>query len=239
MSYTKRNRGKEASDDRLFGTTIMHNKLKEAATDMCYLLTKGYAEKSAVQLVGHRYRLNSRQIKVLQGMSASKQAIDIRQKRAISPNDLNNKIVIIDGFNLLIILESALSGAYLFKGLDGYYRDISSVHGTYKRVQKTEEALILIGKILGNLQIKKALWYFDSPVSNSGRLKALLYEIAIKYNFAWDIYLDHNPDKIIATSEHIAISADAWILNQVKHNCNLGAYLIENYITDPLIVFSS
>jgi len=57
---TTRNRGKEGSDDKLFGTSKMQQQIKEALQDMSYLLSRDYAEKSAVQLVGNRYRLNVR-----------------------------------------------------------------------------------------------------------------------------------------------------------------------------------
>lgn len=56
-----KNRGKEASDDALFGTEKMQSKLKEAITDMHYFLSRGYGEKSTLALVGNRYRLNARQ----------------------------------------------------------------------------------------------------------------------------------------------------------------------------------
>ncbi len=235
---TTRNRGKEASDDRLFGAETMQQKLKDATKDMHYLLTRGFAEKSSVQLVGNRYKLNARQQRALQGMSASEQQIVLRCNRALPPDQLKNEIIAIDGFNLLIILESALSGGYLFKGLDGYYRDLSGVHGTYKRVQKTEEALLLIGNTLKELNIDYAHWYFDAPVSNSGRLKTLLREIGEKYNFHWQIHLVNNPDKVLAQSEYILVSSDAWVLDRAQKNFNLAAYLIEQRIKPDNVVFA-
>lgn len=233
---TTRNRGKEGSDDRLFGDPKMQEKLKNAAADMCYLLTRGYAEKSSVQIVGNRYRLNVRQQKALQGMCAGDQYVELRKNKEVQPSDINGKTLIIDGFNLLIILESALSGAYLFKGVDDCYRDVSSVHGTYKRVQKTEEALLLIGRTLQELQVVHVHWVFDQPVSNSGRLKTILRELAEQEGFPWEISLAHNPDKVIAASEHIAVSSDAWILNEVEQWFNLTGFIIENYITNALVV---
>ena len=56
-----KNRGKETSDDVLFGTLKVQVKLKKAVADMHYLLNRGYSEKSALVLVGNHYRLNSRQ----------------------------------------------------------------------------------------------------------------------------------------------------------------------------------
>ncbi|WP_299221494.1 DUF434 domain-containing protein [uncultured Aquimarina sp.] len=231
-----RNRGKEASDDRLFGDPKMQEKLKEAAKDMCYLLSRGFAEKSSLQLVGNRYRLNARQQRALQGISASEQKILLRGERSITPDNLKDKTIAIDGFNLLIIMESAISGAYVFKGLDGYYRDVSGVHGTYKRVQKTEETLLLIGNTLNELGAIAVDWYFDAPVSNSGRLKTMLRELAEQYQFPWNIYLENNPDKVLADSDHIVVSSDAWVLDRALQSFNLGAYLIENNISKASVV---
>ena len=73
------------------------------------------------------------------------------------------------------MLESVLSGAYVFKGRDSIYRDISSVHSTYKRVEKTEEAICLVGTVLKEMNVKKVKWYLDEPISNSGRLKTRLF----------------------------------------------------------------
>lgn len=231
-----RNRGKEASDDRLFGDPKMQEKLKEAAKDLSYLISRGFAEKSSLQLVGNRYRLNARQQKALLGMSASPQQVLLRKERSLQPNQLKDTTIAIDGFNLLIILETVMSGGYVFKGLDGYYRDVSGVHGTYKRVRKTEEALHLIGTTLIKLGVHSINWYFDSPVSNSGRLKTLLGKVATQYGFPWKIILDNNPDKVLADSDHIVISSDAWVLDRAKQNFNMAAYLIEKYIPNTSIV---
>ncbi len=233
-----RNRGKEGSDDRLFGDPKMQQKLKEAAKDMSYLLSRGFAEKSAVQLVGNRYKLNARQQKALQGMSASTPQVQLRKKHTVSPIDLKDQTVAIDGFNLLIILENALSGAYIFKGLDGYYRDVSGVHGTYKRVQKTEEAVLMIGKTLTQLEVTSVYWYFDAPVSNSGRLKTILRELSGQQGYPWFIDLVNNPDTVLAKSDHIVVSSDGWILDRAQKNFNLGGYLIENHISKPNIIFA-
>lgn len=235
---TTRNRGKEASDDRLFGDILMQEKIKEAAKDMLYLLSRGYAEKSSIQLVGNRYALNARQQKVLQGMSCSEQQMVSRREHAIVPNELLGQTIAIDGFNLLIILESALSGAFIFKGLDGYYRDVSSVHGTYKRVQKTEEAILIVGNALRDLGVEHVHWYFDAPVSNSGKLKTILRELAERHLFSWKIDLVNNPDKVLADAHQIVVSSDGWILDRAQRNINLAEYLIENYIKETNIVFA-
>lgn len=235
---TLKNRGKAGRDDAFFGTKAQQNTIKIALEDMCYLLTRGYAEKSALSLVGNRYRLSARQQKAIRGMSASTDQIHQRIAKDIGVSILKGKHIAIDGFNLLIILESALSGAYVFKGLDTCYRDLSSVHGTYKRIQHTETAIELIGKVLEKAEVASVLWLFDKPVSNSGRLKQLLLELAARNNYNWTIHLEYAPDKLLAESDAVVVTSDAWILDRVAQWCNLAKHIIENYVPQCNIIQS-
>jgi hypothetical protein len=231
----QRNRGKNSNDDYLFGSELIQQKLKEAIVDIHYLRSRGYAEKSSLQLVGNKHRLNLRQQQAVRGMSASQQQIERRKSHEIRFDHLNTETIIVDGFNLLIILESALSGAYVFKGLDETYRDLSGVHGTYKRVQQTEIALLLVGNLLKSNHV---IWVFDKPVSNSGKLKTMLRETAEQHGFNWDIILENNPDKVLAESDHIVVSSDAWVLDHAERWLNLGAHIIENHVFEATIILS-
>lgn len=232
---TTRNRGKQSSDDKWFALK-WHPILKEAVNDLCYLLTRGYAENFSLQIVGNRYKLNKRQRNAVLRISCSNQGILARNQSKCDELELIDKIIEIDGFNLLILLESSLSGAYIFKGRDGLYRDISSVHGSYKRVLKTEKAILLVGNKLKNMKVKSVKWYLDQPVSNSGRLKTRLLEISRENDFNWEVELVFNPDKVLATSRNIIITADGWILENAYKWYNLSASLIEDFIKEVNVI---
>ncbi|GAA3748560.1 DUF434 domain-containing protein [Flavobacterium ginsengisoli] len=221
-----KNRGKEASDDDLFGTEKIQFKLKEAVTDLSYFLSRGYGEKATLALVGNRYRLNSRQQQAVRGMSASQSQIEDRKSKEIQSQDLEGKEIAIDGFNALILLESILSNAYVFRGQDGFIRDLSSVHGTYKRVKQTSQAIEIIADFYKKEKIKTIYWFFDKPVSNSGRLKKMIEEIALENQYDWQVELVYNPDKVIAESNWIAVTSDAWILDNASANFNLMKYML-------------
>lgn len=232
-----RNRGKHANDDKLFNEKWQVI-FKEAVKDLSYLLSRNYGSKAAVQIVGNQYRMNARQQKALLRMSASETAILHRQSTCVNVELLKNKTILIDGFNLLILLENALSNAYIFKGQDAAYRDISSIHGSYKRVIQTEKAIILVGELLQKLEIEKAIWYFDSPVSNSGKMKTNLYEIATKFGFNWEIHLDNNPDKVLVESDEIVVTSDAWILDNCKHWFNFAEIFLKQSGNENLIIYA-
>ena len=221
-----RNRGKNTGDDTLFGSEKQISKLRLAVEDMQYLLSREYPEKAASDLVGNRYRLKTRQIQALRGASASIQQLDNRQLKHVDISDLKDQTVYLDGFNVLILMESLLSEAYIFEGLDGCIRDLSGVHGTYKRVNQTQRAIELVAAFYQKNHIQKLVWIFDKPVSNSGRIKQIVLEFAEQKGLHWEADLEFNPDKFLAESSDIIISSDAWILDHCKGWFNLIAYLI-------------
>ncbi|QIY91023.1 DUF434 domain-containing protein [Chryseobacterium gallinarum] len=222
-----RNRGKNTGDDTLFASEKQISKLKSAVQDMQYLLTRGYPEKASAELAGNRYRFKSRQIQALRGASASEMQIQNRKLKRLEAADLKEKNVYLDGFNVLILLESLFSGAYIFEGADGCFRDLSGVHGTYKRVNQTMSAMDAVALFFRKNQLKKLVWIFDQPVSNSGRIKQLILDFAVENNLNWEAELQYNPDKFLAESSEIIISSDAWILDHCKKWFNLIGYLIE------------
>ncbi|KAA2217640.1 DUF434 domain-containing protein [Chryseobacterium sediminis] len=226
MSMNNRNRGKNTGDDTLFGSEKQISKLKLGVEDMRYLLTREYPEKAASELVGNRYRLKTRQIQALRGASASDSQLYNRGLKHVETSDLKGKTVYLDGFNVLILLESLLSEAYIFEGLDGCFRDLSGVHGTYKRVNQTLRAVELVAAFYRKNQLNKLVWIFDKPVSNSGRIKQIILEFAEQHQLNWEGDLQYNPDKFLAESSEIVISSDAWILDHCKEWFNLIGYLI-------------
>jgi hypothetical protein len=217
-----------SGDDVLFGPPQVRARLTEALTDMHYLLSRDYPVRSSLALVGNRHRLRARQLLALQGMACSEGDRQLRQQKEITAQQLAGKTVFLDGFNILILLETLLSGGFVFKGLDGCYRDISSIHGTYKKVRQTEEALVRVGDTLRDLGVEKVIWIFDAPVSNSGRMKALCYELAEARGYSWEIYLENAPDKYLVEGARVVCSSDAWVLNACVSWFNLTGYILNS-----------
>ncbi|WP_130733906.1 DUF434 domain-containing protein [Flavobacterium sp. J27] len=233
------NRGKEAKDDFFFETLKFRIAIHEATKDMHYLLTRGYSEKNALSLVGNRYKLASRQQKAVQGMSASNKQVMLRKKNEIQYEGLACKKLVIDGFNLLILLESALSNAYIFKGLDGCYRDLSSVHRNYKMVNQTEQAINLVFNFFKESKLYNIQWIFDKQVSNSGRIKAKIEAVAVFNNLNWSVFLEDNADKTLIERDAIVVSSDKIVLDHAKLWFNLAGYLIEQKLTSKVIFNSN
>ena len=236
MSSKQRHRGQHANDVKIFSNEWIPV-LNEAVKDLSYLVSRGYSDSNhTVKLVGDRYRLTQRQRKAVYRAYCSDVAMVDRKAKGILPKELAGKSVAIDGYNLLITVESALSGGIVIECRDGTYRDIASVHGTYRKVEETLPAIHLIGDTLQKLAVAHVDIFLDRPVSNSGRLKNLMYEIANEKNFPWEIQLVNNPDRtIVQIADIVVVSSDGWVLDHSKQWVNLHRYIVDSIPSATLL----
>lgn len=221
LADSRKHRGPHPKDHQLFSARQIPF-LRQAVADLSLLQTKGYAEKASLKLVGDRFRLTARQRLAVLRCAASDEAVELRRKKEVPVASLKDQPVAIDGFNLIITLESAFSGAYLFVGRDGCYKDLSGIHGNYRKVEETTNAILLASQKLQEWNAGKVTWYLDRPVSNSGRLKAIITEMASGHLCDWEVVLLQNPDRDLTASNQVVITSDSNILNQSKRWFNFA-----------------
>ena len=166
-------RGPHPQDAKLFAPSAVKN-IQAAVVDYSLLLSRGYAGKSTLKLVGDRFSLACRQRMAVMRSACSDEQLVIRRKHEVEVTDLTDNQIAIDGYNILITIEAALSGAIVLKGRDGCFRDLASIHGTYRKGTETIPAIQLKGDFLSRINVGGAVWYLDRPVSNSGRLKKII-----------------------------------------------------------------
>jgi hypothetical protein len=228
-------RGPHPDDAKLFAPAAIAN-LKLALADFSLLLTKGYAGKSALKLVGDKFSLTERQRLAIMRSACSDQQLVSRRGREVKVADPGGQAIVIDGYNVLITIEAAMSGACVFKGRDGCFRDLASIHGTYRKVTETIPAVQLIGEFLKEHNAGNCLWLLDSPVSNSGRLKTLIGELARKNEWEWDIELLPSPDAKLIKTELTAASSDSVVLDACKRWVNLARAIIEEKLPEARLI---
>jgi len=235
MPDKRTHRGPHPDDAKLFAESEVPA-LRTALADFSLLLTKGYAEKSALKLVGDRFSLTERQRLAVMRGACSDQQLTSRNQRRVEMDALAGQALAIDGYNVLITIEAAMSGGVIFKGRDGCYRDLASIHGTYRKVTETIPAVELIGRFLKEIGVTNVFWLLDSPVSNSGRLKTLIRELAERNCWGWEIRLSISPDAELRKTELIVVSSDSVVLDACKRWTNLAAEIIKQNIPSVTVI---
>lgn len=214
----------------------MWSRLRRATDDLCWLLNRGYAARSALELVGNRYELSVRQRSAVARCACSDEAAQDRARREVHASELKGQELWIDGLNVLTGLEVALSGGVTLIGRDACCRDVAGIHRQYRRVEETIPSLRLIGTVTTAWGVTRCRWWLDKPVSNSGRLKSVILELAAEAGWDWDAELVFSPDAILSKTEQIVASSDSIILDRCRGWLNLVRVLVTEQIPNARIV---
>ncbi|SCJ90008.1 Protein of uncharacterised function (DUF434) [uncultured Clostridium sp.] len=227
-------RGFDLNDIRWFSEKEII-RLRKAHDEIKWLLDRNYKLESIINFVGSRYQFSTRQRDSLKRATSGSENEIIRKSKELSINEIAHKTLNIDGFNLIINLEVALSGGTLIIGDDGLIRDLAGLRGTYRLIDKTDIALDYMFKFLTSIHVETINFYLDSPVSNSGSLKLRILEYAEKYNLKTNVELVNNADVILEKLSNV-ITSDATILDKCSSYFNLSKNIIDEYIKDARII---
>lgn len=235
MPDKRQHRGPHPQDEQLFDPES-EARLREATQDLNWLLTRHYPTASALELVGDRHRLNARQRLAVSRCACGEHVFLRRKQHEVSIRQLEHRELWIDGYNVLTSIEAALSGGLILHARDGCYRDMASMHGSYRKVAETIPAIVILGALLSQWGVVSCRWLLEEPVSNSGRLKTLLSELSIQHGWNWSVELVRNPDPLLIRSDQIVASADSQILDGAQRWFNLARVTIDIRVGDAWIL---
>jgi len=235
VQRTSRHRGADPEDERSFGASRLPT-LRQATSDLCWLLDHGYGIASATELVGDRYHLTRRQRIAIARCACSGEAKERRDGHCVAPPQLRGQELRLDGLNVLTAVETALGGGVILIGRDGCCRDVAGIYSHYHKVEETVPALRAIGQLASQWAVTKCHWWLDSPVDNSGRLKGILHEVATEAGWPWQVELVTNPDRILSATDQIVSSSDHAILDRCQRWFNLARQVIAKHVPQARIV---
>lgn len=227
-------RGFDVEDHNWFSEDAVA-RLRVAQEEVEWLINRGYKADVALDFVAGHYQFTARQrIALLRG-TASEVQIQNRKNKLLPISSAWEDVLYIDGFNLIINMEVALSGSVTILGRDGVIRDLAGLRGTYRIIDKTDRALELIGITLQELHVPHVKFFLDSPVSNSGRLKGKILEWSERWKTQVEVELVPNADPILSRL-HRVVTGDSVILDECLSWFNLLRFIIENKIKDAWVV---
>jgi hypothetical protein len=237
MPDRRTHRGPHPEDARLFELAAWP-RLCAAAGDFCWLLSRGYPHDSGLKLVGDRYDLVARQRTALGRCCCSDAEAARRRNSRVGAELLPGAALWLDGYNVLTTIEAALAGGAILAARDDAYRDMASMHGSYRKVTETLPALELLGRVIAAYRVAECRWFLDRPVSNSGRLKGIIEELAADRGWPWQVELAADPDAVLADPgpDVVVATADSAILDRCPAWFNLAREVVARHIPTAWVV---
>jgi hypothetical protein len=143
--------------------------------------------------------------------------------------------VLIDGLNVVISLEVALSGGVLLHGADDTLRDIAGLRGSYHLVAETDPAIELVARTLRAAGVQHARVLIDAPVSNSGRLRSRFEALAPRFGCGVEVELVADPDRLLSRGKNV-VSSDSVVLDRAGSWVNLVREIVSEEVRDAWVV---
>ena len=222
---------KTKSDDVL-KTAQLH----EAAIDFRYLLNRVYPRKASLELVGNHYQLSFDERHLLHRGVFSHSDARKRLGKKVSLQKISGQELAIDGYNVVITIEAALSGRPLIFGDDGFLRDISGLSGNFRRTRRTEESLRLIYALLKERKPRRTTFLFDAPISKSGRLAQEVRRDLQEMDIPGDAEAVRVPEDILIGFPGIVATSDTAIIDQSARIVDLAGFLIRQKVPSASIL---
>jgi hypothetical protein len=103
-------------------------------------------------------------------------------------------------------------------------------------VAETKPAIEAAGRVLAAAGASRGIWVFDRPVSNSGRVAAIVRDVAQEHAWAWEAEVADAADALLASSKAVIATADSSVLDRAGHWFNLARPVVEREVPDAWIV---
>ena len=177
---------------------------------------------------GH-YLLDQSQRNYLARKVSSDHTARRRRSRLLVFEDLKGETILVDGYNLLITLESLLYHSdTVLESDDGVLRDIQAVFGKYRPHEDTLIVLDTLMDFLKQAEIKEVHFFYDRPVSRSGELAQLTRAVLRKHHLPGEANTTSNVDRELANSgDEVVATSDGPLMDRVKRVVDLPG-LIRN-----------
>ncbi len=212
---------------------MLSQDMKKAVHDLRYLLNRDYPRDSAVEFVSNHYELELDKRHLLTRCVFSKEEVQSHRLKLVESSEIEDRSVGVDGYNVLITVESILSGDGVIRCDDGIVRDLQAIFGSYKMNELTEEAIKIILKLLDEMNPGEVFLFFDKQVSKSGELAGFTRRELKKQDLSGDAQTVEGVDKTVWEHE-VSASSDRIIIERSERVLDIPMELLgkrnENYL---------
>ncbi|WP_297074054.1 DUF434 domain-containing protein [Thermococcus sp.] len=195
--------------------------LVEAYRDLKYLLNRGYRKSVALNFVSNHYQLGKKERHLLARCVFSDSWVEEVKRKLLRPHEVRGRVLAIDGFNVLITLESLLAGKAILCE-DSLVRDLA-YRGKYRPHEETEHNLKLIVSALAELSPQKAVLFYGKNNPGSGVVKAITERFLRELEVPAEVRLVRSPDYELKAFETVA-TADVGVIEKVEHVFDLSRF---------------
>ncbi|MDD3042141.1 MAG: DUF434 domain-containing protein [Methanosarcinaceae archaeon] len=152
----------------------LREKLLKPAADIRSILRWGYPKFATIRFVADHAGLDARERQILTRVVLPPDKTVSRAKKKLDCERIGGKPLLIDGYNVLLSVDSLLKGESMWLCDDSFIRDTRFYFGKAKHAGGMEEALEELLSFLNETGPKSVTFLLDSQISRSGELAGII-----------------------------------------------------------------
>jgi hypothetical protein len=221
----------------------LRENLLKPARDIRSLLLWGYPKFSTINFVADHSRLSVEERYILTRVIMPPDKIVSRINKRVACKYIRDKDLLLDGYNVLLSVDSLLKKEPLWLCDDGYIRDTRYYFSKTKQAEDIEEPLDLLLKFLSEAHPKSAIFLLDAQISRSGELAGLIRRKMKEWEIPGEARTSKTADLELKTEgrdpekDLIVVTSDGIVIDSVLRALDLPACLMEKLGIEPVRLY--
>lgn len=226
-----------------FSVPDLREKLLKPARDIRSLLRWGYPKFATISFVATHFQLSAEERYILTRVIMPPDRVTSRINKKIACTGIQDRELLIDGYNVLLSVDSLLKNEPMWFCDDGYIRDTRYYFSKSKQVEDIEESFNLILKFLSEARPKSAVFLLDAQISRSGELAGLIRRALNEYGIQGTARTSKTADFELKaeggdTEKSLVVAtSDGIVIDSVLQVIDIPACLMEEMGIEPIRLF--
>ena len=190
--------------------------MRLALEEVRYLLDRGYPSGPAIRFVSDHRRLPREDRFVLARVAVPSDLAASRRRKRVPVCELEGRTIAVDGYNVLITVESLLSDVPVYLCDDGFLRD---TRGVFRRFRSSDETVLAMAEIISILKengVGRAEFTLDQQISRSGELAAQIREMMADLDLPGSAKTEKDADRRLKLAASPVATGDGAIIDAVS-----------------------
>lgn len=189
---------------------------------------------ASLDLVGNRYGLDALERGLLsRGLFSQPEAL-ARLKKREKGSAWQQDLLVVDGHNVQITVESFLEGRSLLKANDGAMRDLAGLSYRYRMTETSNMAIDMVFRLFDEFPPKEVLLLFDEPMSRSGELASIYRERLVRARISGGARAVPVPEREFPYDRCVVASSDRAVIDSSTRWMDLACRIIEYFGTPQI-----
>ena len=199
-------------------------------------MDRGYPKESAIRFVSDHHQLLEEQRFVLTRVVVASDMAKKRRDKIQPLEALHGSTLFIDGYNVLITVESLLGGRTIYLCDDGFLRDIKGIFRSHRPSDLTAPALDTIFDLLASVCPAVTEVLLDQQISMSGRLAVLTRQTMAEHDVPGMVRTAQDVDRQLKEMEGVIATGDGTIIDAAVNVVDIPGAIAKMRGVEPFIL---